>query len=42
MRIKLLYDLAYSATLDDFGAWARTEAGIIARTPLTMLLGKGY
>jgi len=42
MRIKLLYDLAYSATLDDFGVWARTEAEILLRTPLTMLLGKGY
>jgi lipopolysaccharide/colanic/teichoic acid biosynthesis glycosyltransferase len=42
MRIKLLYDLAYSATLDDFGIWARTEAEIILKTPLTMLFGKGY
>jgi lipopolysaccharide/colanic/teichoic acid biosynthesis glycosyltransferase len=42
MRIKLLYDLAYSATLHDFGTWAWTEMEIIAKTPVTMLLGRGY
>jgi lipopolysaccharide/colanic/teichoic acid biosynthesis glycosyltransferase len=42
MRIKLLYDLAYSATLDDFPAYLRTEAEVLLRTPATMLLGKGY
>jgi lipopolysaccharide/colanic/teichoic acid biosynthesis glycosyltransferase len=42
MRIKLLYDLAYGATLDDFWAWARTEAEVLVKTPTTMLLGKGY
>jgi lipopolysaccharide/colanic/teichoic acid biosynthesis glycosyltransferase len=42
MRVKLLYDLAYTATLDDFPAWLRTEAEILVRTPLTMITGKGY
>jgi lipopolysaccharide/colanic/teichoic acid biosynthesis glycosyltransferase len=42
MRVKLLYDLAYSAMLDDFPAWLQTEAEILARTPITMLTGKGY
>jgi len=42
MRIKLLYDLAYGATLDDLGTYLRMETEIILRTPLTMLRGKGY
>jgi len=41
MRIKLLYDLAYSAVLDDFRAYAVTEAEIILKTPLVMLRGLG-
>jgi lipopolysaccharide/colanic/teichoic acid biosynthesis glycosyltransferase len=41
MRLKLLYDLAYSATLDDFGAYLAIEAEILARTPLVMLRGAG-
>ena len=42
MRLKLLYDLAYSATLDDLGTYVRTEAAIIFGTPVTMLRAKGY
>jgi lipopolysaccharide/colanic/teichoic acid biosynthesis glycosyltransferase len=42
MRVKLLYDLAYTATLDDFPAWLRIEAEILLRTPITMITGKGY
>src|SRR5574342_40594 len=42
MRLKLLYDLAYGATLDDFGTYLRTEAEIILKTPVTMLRGTGY
>ena len=42
MRLKLLYDLAYSATLDDMGTYVRTEAAIIFGTPGTMLRAKGY
>lgn len=41
MRIKLLYDLAYSAVLDDLGAYLVTEAEIIVKTPLVMLRGLG-
>jgi lipopolysaccharide/colanic/teichoic acid biosynthesis glycosyltransferase len=42
MRVKLLYDLAYGAALDDFWSWARTEAEVLVKTPSTMLFGKGY
>lgn len=41
MRLKLLYDLAYSASLDDLGTYLRTEAEIIAKTPMVMLRGIG-
>lgn len=37
MRIKLLYDLAYTASLENLGTFLRTEIGIIAKTPLVML-----
>lgn len=37
MRIKLLYDLAYTASLERFGTFLRTELGILLRTPLVML-----
>lgn len=37
MRIKLLYDLAYTASLEKFGTFMRTELGIIFKTPLVML-----
>ena len=42
MRLKLLYDLAYSATLNDLGTYARTEIAIIVGTPMTMLRARGY
>jgi lipopolysaccharide/colanic/teichoic acid biosynthesis glycosyltransferase len=41
MRMKLLYDLAYSAVLDDLPAYLRTELEIIVKTPLVMLRGLG-
>jgi lipopolysaccharide/colanic/teichoic acid biosynthesis glycosyltransferase len=41
MRLKMLYDLAYSAQLDDLWNYLRTEAEIIARTPLVMIRGVG-
>jgi lipopolysaccharide/colanic/teichoic acid biosynthesis glycosyltransferase len=41
MRLKLLYDLAYTATLDDLRTYLRTEAEIILRTPVTMLRRSG-
>jgi len=41
MRLKLLYDLAYSATLDHLRSYLRLEAEIILKTPLIMLRGLG-
>ena len=41
MRLKLLYDLAYSAALDDLWTYLRTEAEIILKTPAVMLRGIG-
>jgi len=41
MRMKLLYDLAYCATLEDFGSFLRTELSILLRTPLVMIRGLG-
>jgi lipopolysaccharide/colanic/teichoic acid biosynthesis glycosyltransferase len=41
MRMKLLYDLAYCATLEDFSTFLRTELSILIRTPLVMLRGLG-
>ncbi|MGZ5970939.1 MAG: sugar transferase, partial [Polyangiales bacterium] len=41
MRVKLLYDVAYSAALEDFGTFLRTELAIILRTPLMMIARKG-
>ncbi len=41
MRLKLLYDLAYTAALDDLGNYVRTEAEIILKTPVVMLRGIG-
>jgi lipopolysaccharide/colanic/teichoic acid biosynthesis glycosyltransferase len=37
MRIKLLFDLAYTASLERFDTFLRTELGIILKTPLVML-----
>ena len=37
MRIKLLYDLAYTASMEDLKTFLQTELSIIARTPLVML-----
>ena len=36
MRIKLLYDLAYTASLEKFSAYASTELGVLWRTPLKL------
>ena len=41
MRMKLLYDLAYCASLEDFRTFLRTELSILLRTPLVMLRGPG-
>ncbi|CAN5912081.1 sugar transferase [soil metagenome] len=37
MRIKLLYDLAYSASMERLDTFLMTELGIIFKTPLVML-----
>lgn len=41
MRTKLLFDVAYSARLEDFRSFLATDLSIIFRTPLVMILGKG-
>lgn len=41
MRIKLLYDLAYAAALEDLWAYLRLELFIIFKTPVVMLLRRG-
>src|SRR4051794_26211052 len=41
MRMKLLFDLAYSAALENLPAFLRTELGVIAKTPFVMLFGLG-
>lgn len=41
MRTKLLFDLAYVASLERFSTFFMTELWVIARTPLVMLRGLG-
>jgi len=41
MRVKLLYDLAYSVALERFWTWLPLELAIIAKTPWVMLRGAG-
>lgn len=41
MRTKLLFDLAYIASLEHLGTYLRTELSIILRTPWVMLRGLG-
>jgi len=41
MRMKMLFDLAYSATLEKFGSFLATEVSVILKTPLVMLRGLG-
>jgi lipopolysaccharide/colanic/teichoic acid biosynthesis glycosyltransferase len=42
MRIKLMYDLAYAAALEELGSYLRMEARIIFTTPIVMLLSRGH
>ncbi|MDX2051553.1 MAG: sugar transferase [Polyangiaceae bacterium] len=42
MRAKLLYDLAYSASLERFSTFASTELRILVKTPLIMLRASGH
>jgi len=41
MRIKLLYDLAYTASLQNLWEFLRMELSILLRTPFVMLRGLG-
>jgi lipopolysaccharide/colanic/teichoic acid biosynthesis glycosyltransferase len=41
MRLKMLFDLAYSATLEKLTSFLATELAVIAKTPLVMLKGLG-
>jgi lipopolysaccharide/colanic/teichoic acid biosynthesis glycosyltransferase len=41
MRMKMLFDLAYSATLEKFGSFLATELSVITKTPLVMIRGLG-
>ena len=41
MRMKLLYDLAYSAATEHLGAFLRLEIDILLKTPLVMLRALG-
>jgi lipopolysaccharide/colanic/teichoic acid biosynthesis glycosyltransferase len=41
MRMKMLYDLAYSAALEKLSSYLSTELSVIAKTPLVMLRGLG-
>jgi lipopolysaccharide/colanic/teichoic acid biosynthesis glycosyltransferase len=41
MRMKMLYDLAYGASLERLSTFALTELSVLAKTPLVMLRGMG-
>jgi lipopolysaccharide/colanic/teichoic acid biosynthesis glycosyltransferase len=41
LRAKLLYDLAYTASLEKLSTYLRTELKVIALTPLVLLRGSG-
>ena len=41
MRIKLLYDLAYTASLEKLSTFLRTELTVICKTPMVMLKAVG-
>lgn len=41
LRIKLLYDLSYVASLDRVSTYLRTELEILLKTPLVMIFGRG-
>jgi lipopolysaccharide/colanic/teichoic acid biosynthesis glycosyltransferase len=41
MRMKMLYDLAYTAAMEDLRTFAALELSILIRTPLVMLRARG-
>ena len=42
MRNKLMFDLAYAASLEDFWSYLRMELTILVKTPLIMVMSKGH
>lgn len=38
MRLKLLYDMAYSASLESFTSFLKTDLGIMLKTPIVMFV----
>ncbi len=41
LRLKLLYDLSYVASLDRLGTYLPTELRVLLKTPLVMIFGRG-
>ena len=42
MRNKLMFDLAYAASLEDFWSYLRLELTILVKTPMIMVLSRGH
>lgn len=42
MRLKLMFDLAYAAALEDLRSYLPMELGIIFKTPLIMAMSRGH
>jgi lipopolysaccharide/colanic/teichoic acid biosynthesis glycosyltransferase len=42
MRNKLMFDLAYAASLEDFWSYLRMELQILVKTPLIMVMSRGH
>jgi lipopolysaccharide/colanic/teichoic acid biosynthesis glycosyltransferase len=42
MRMKMMFDLAYTASLESFRSFLTLELSIILKTPLVMLRGVGH
>jgi lipopolysaccharide/colanic/teichoic acid biosynthesis glycosyltransferase len=42
LRAKLLYDVAYTASLEDFKSFLQTELSVIFKTPLVMIRSSGH
>lgn len=42
MRNKLMFDLAYAASLEDFWSYLRMEMHVLVKTPLIMVMSRGH
>jgi lipopolysaccharide/colanic/teichoic acid biosynthesis glycosyltransferase len=42
LRAKLLFDVAYTAALEDFRSFLETELSVILKTPLIMIKSSGH